>query len=849
MQETTGEKRAILEAVLSRLGPGGPAARLAPLLFARPPAEDLAPFDPAFLARMAERASELLAGHRPGQSTVVVERLSEGARLGQGVTLVTLVHDDMAFLFDSVTACIATSAPAIHAVSHPVLDVTRDATGAITQFHAAGRDGSGGERVSLIQVAIEPTAEPKAEAALAGDLEAILTEVGIVNRDHRAMYARVEDAAREIEARAASESDAQRASDEREGAALLRWLCDDNFIFFGLRDFTYYPEGEALRRNEGTELGILTNPDVRVLRREAPGSATSAEVRAFLEDPAPLIVAKANARSRVHRRVYMDYIGIKRRDAEGRLVGETRIVGLFTSGVYTASVLSIPLLRRKAEAVIERFAFSPRSHSAKALRVALDSYSRDEMFQIDTDLLERFIGVITELGERPRIRVLPRIDRFDRFASVLVFVPRERYDARLRDEIGLLLAERYDGHVSAWYPAFPEGSLASIHFIIGRRGGVTPQPDPADLEAEIANLARDWMLGFERSSAAAGRYDALMALAPGLPDGYRDLVPPDEAVGDALHILALSHEERLAADFYRRETDGADVLRLRLYNYAEPLSLSRRVPILENMGFSAVAERSFEVRRPDETTVWLHDMELVLRAGGAITLPDGGAALEATFAAVTDGRIENDGFNALIFAAGLDWRMANVLRAYARYIRQTGFAYTDAFIAQVLERQPAIARDLAELFTASFDPSKASREDALPDDLKGDGEAERAAKRGALAILQRLRTSLDALETLDEDRVARRLLSAILATLRTNFYAVTKVSADPNSRPAQVDPRWPSSSIRIFWRACPRPCPIARSSSSTRASRASTCASARWRAAACAGPTGPRTTAPKCSAS
>ncbi|WP_019994710.1 NAD-glutamate dehydrogenase [Aureimonas ureilytica] len=788
MPESTGEKRTVLEAVLTRLPDGSAARKLAPLLFARPPAEDLAPFDPAFLARMAERAAALLADHRPGGSLVRVERFEEAARLGQGVTLVTLVHDDMPFLFDSVTAAIATSAPAIHAVSHPVLDVTRDASGTPTEFQAAGREGSGRERISLIQVAIEPSAEPSLEATLAADLEAILAEVGVVNRDHLAMRARVEDAAGEIEARASREGDEARAAAEREGAALLRWLCDDNFIFLGIRDFTYYPEGEALRRVEGAELGILTDPDVRVLRREAPGASTSAEVRAFLEDPAPLIVAKANARSRVHRRVYMDYVGIKRRDAEGRLVGETRVVGLFASSAYTSSVLSIPLLRRKAETVIERFAFSPRSHSAKALSVALDTYSRDEMFQIDTDLLEQFIGVITELGERPRIRVLPRIDRFDRFASVLVFVPRERYDARLRDEIGLLLAERYDGHVSAWYPAFPEGSLASIHFIIGRRGGVTPQPDPAGLEEAIADLARDWMFGFERSSAAAGHYGELMALAPGLPDGYRDLVPPDEAVGDALHILALSHEQRLAADFYRRKSDGPDVLRLRLYNYAEPLSLSRRVPILENMGFSAVAERSFEVRRPDETNVWLHDMELTLRAGGAIALPDGGAALEATFAAVTDGRIENDGFNALVFAAGLDWRTANMLRAYARYIRQTGFAYTDAFIAQVLERQPAIARDLAELFSASFDPAQAGREDALPDDLKGDGEAERAARRGALAILQRLRTSLDALETLDEDRVARRFLSAILATLRTNFYAVPKVSADPNSRPAQVDP-------------------------------------------------------------
>ncbi|WP_062209526.1 NAD-glutamate dehydrogenase [Aureimonas sp. AU12] len=787
--EPNAAKARIIETVSAGLPPGDPAARLAPLLFARPPAEDLEALDPALLAAMAREAASSLALHRPGEAFVAVHRLLETAAGGQPVAVVTIVQDDMPFLFDSVVAEIADRSAAIHSISHPILAVSRSADGAVSGFTGAPAEATAlaGERVSLIQVAFEPLMRADADAALEASLREILREVTVAVRDFPAMRSRVREAADAIATRAVAQVPDQ-AGDDREAAALLHWLCDDNFIFLGLREFRYFPDGEALRRVEGSELGILVDPDVRVLRREGADGVTSPEIRAFLEDPAPLIVAKANARSRVHRRVYMDYVGIKLRDTAGALVGELRVVGLFSSGAYTRPVLSIPYLRQKAETVIRRFGFSPQSHSGKALAVALETYSRDEMFQIDVDLLERFAGIVTELGERPRIRVLPRIDRFDRFVSVLVFVPRDRYDARLRDEIGQLLAERYEGRVSAYYPAFPEGPLATIHFIIGRSGGATPEPDPAELEAAIGDLARDWTIAFERAIAGTGRHADLLALAPGLPAGYRDAVTPGEAVTDGWRVLALAADDTLEVDFYRRPDDAAAVLRLKIYHLGEPLALSRRVPILENMGFSAVAERTFEIARPDGSRVFLHDMELTRRGGGDIVLPDGGGALEATFGAVADGRIENDGFNALVFAAGLDWREANVLRAYARFLRQTGFATTTELMAEVLERQGAIARLLLRIFASAFDPAAPRRTDMLPAELEGDAEAARAAARGALEPLLAVRAGLDAITSLDEDRVVRRFLSVLLATLRTNYYAVPKVSAREGSTPTAVEP-------------------------------------------------------------
>ena len=793
MTEAPKEKSTIIAEVLAAVGEGAPQAILVPLLLARPPAEDLAAFSPKALALAAAQAASALEAHRQGEAFVSVERLPGFDKDGEALQLVTIVNDDRPFLFDSVVAEIAESMPETHYISHPILDVVRGEGGRILSFAASHKDdvadGTPG-RVSLIQLATAMPGDPEAGLQLKSRLQAILAQVAAANEDFYPMRERVSRAAFTLGQRADRLADREERALVEEAARLLEWLADKNFILLGIREFDYVRDaaGGALQRRPGSELGILRDESVRVLRREDTEQVTSPEMRAFLEAPNPLIVAKANARSIVHRRAYMDYIGVKEYDSAGRLCGELRIVGLFASTAYTQPILSIPYLRQKAQTVIARFGLHPQSHSAKALMNALETYSRDEIFQIDIDLLERFAGIVVELGERPRVRVLPRIDPFDRFVSVLVFVPRERYDQRLREAIGVLLAEVYDGHISAYYPSFPDGPLSQVHFIIGRRGGATPRPEIADLEARITQMARNWVDAFERALATSGASRDLMALAPGLPGGYREAVEPAEAVVDARRIHALSPAAPLEVDFYRREGDPAELLRLKLYAFGAPLSLSTRVPILENMGFAVGAERTFAIPRPDGTHIHLHDMDLTRRQGGAIDLPDGGAALEAVYVAVFDGRIENDGFNTLVLEAGLDWRQANVLRAYARYLRQTGLTYPDGFLAATLTRHPQIAALLFDLFAASFDPQARNAAPAATKDQGDDPAAKIAAARGAGTIYAAILERLEAVESLDDDRVVRRLAQAILASLRTNYYSVPAVSAAPDSQPGAVEP-------------------------------------------------------------
>ncbi|WP_102959315.1 NAD-glutamate dehydrogenase [Mangrovicella endophytica] len=804
------EKNAIIRRVIAELGTaGGSEARLAPLLFERPPSEDLKALPTAALAAAVRTAALALAAHRPGEPVVRVEQ-PDGFTAADGgpLQLIDVVNDDGPFLFDSVMAEIADTTTAIRYISHPILDIARDVGGSVADFGArspgdANANSGDGGRVSLIQVAIAPLGDGEAAEALAERIRLVLRHVHDATADFAAMRQRVGEAGNAMRKRAAAAGSAEQRDLIEEAARLLEWLHDDNFIFLGCREYDLVGNAgdEALERREAGGLGILGDPNVPVLRRAGRPVSMTPEILAFLRAGDPLIVTKANTRSLVHRRGYMDYVGVKEYDEAGELKGELRIVGLFTSTAYTRSILTIPYLRLKAERVIARFGLRPGSHSAKALLNTLEAYPRDDLFQIDAERLEDVAATIMELGERPRIRVLPRVDRFDRFVSVLVFVPRDRYDSRLRERIGLLLAQRYDGHVSAYYPAFPEGMLARVHFIIGRSEGATPTVDPADLERAIIDLARIWEDDFVDAVAAAGHPRALTAIAPGMPESYRDVVPPAEAVLDAARIGELADTQPLEVDFYRREGDAEELVRLKIYHLGQAVALSTRVPILENMGFRVVSERTFAILRPGGETVHLHDMDLTRARGGVIALGDTGRELEATFTAVWAGRIENDGFNALVLEAGLGFRQANVLRAYARYLRQAGLGYSQDYLSDALLRYPDIAAALWELFATAFDPD-AERASPSPERAAtaepGAGPsaveapdaalAARAAARGGSAILERVLARLDSVDSLDDDRILRRFLGTVLATLRTNYFAVDGISADPAAAPGAVAP-------------------------------------------------------------
>src|SRR5262249_30356900 len=603
-------------------------------LFAYAVPEDLMRYDPRQLAELAANAWSLLAVRKPGVPKIRLEAFDPaGHERLRNDSVLELVNDDMPFLVDSVLAELAERGIEVRFVVHPVLSVVRDTAGRLTAFKGA-KPAAGALRESVIYIHIERIEQEARRAEIVEAIERVLADVRLCVQDWRAMTARVAGMAAQLHATPPPLPAAEIA----EAVAFLEWLADDNFTFLGIRDYTFTAGEDALEPVFETGLGILRSRDMRVLQRWNQPLVITPQMRALLKQPTLLIVTKAAVRSRVHRRVYMDYVGVKRFDRGGRLVGAVRIVGLFTSTAYPCSTRSIPYLRRKVDAVLARAGFDPDGHSGKALVNVLENYPRDDLFQIDEDTLYQFALAILQLDERPRVRVLPRYDRFDRFVSVLVFVPRERYDSEIRARICAHLAKVFNGRVRAFYPFFPEGPLVRVHFIIGRNEGETPKVDRATLDHAVEAIVRSWIDDVEEAIASA--HDAKEARAlftrycDAFPIDYREVYPPATAIADMAVVEALTAERPLGVELYPEAGMSASCAGLKVFSTGRPISLSERVPVLENMGFSVVDERTYHIRPRGAEEVWFHDMTIESAARQPFDVAAVSERLEACFLAV-----------------------------------------------------------------------------------------------------------------------------------------------------------------------------------------------------------------------
>jgi glutamate dehydrogenase len=723
-------------------------------LFGLAAPDDLARYGPDELAAIAEQSWSVLAQRSAGSPTIRFEP----APVAHGVSVLDIVNDDMPFLLDSVIGEINQRGLDIRLLVHPVFGVVRDAAGNLVAFKGAVKDD--GSRESFIHIHIDGVADAAQRAECVRALEEILADVRVSVQDWQSMLARV----REVMAELRANPPPLPAADIAEAIQFLEWLAADNFTLLGARDYLFTGNKDVLEPMFETGLGLLRSRDLRPLQRWNQPLIITPDIRAFLEEPRLLVVTKSTVRSPVHRRVDLDYIGVKRFDRQGKLVGEFRFCGLFTSTAYTRSVRDIPYLRHKADNVIRRAGFDPSSHSGKALVNVLETYPRDELFQIDEELLYRFALAVLQLVERPRVRVLPRRDRFDRFVSVVVYVPRERFDSRIRAVIGDYLAATYKGQVRAFYPFFPEGPLVRVHFIIGRHEGETPNPDSATLDRAVEAIVRSWTDGLAEALTAAyepGKAHTLSArYRDAFPIDYREVYPPATAVGDIRVLEALKPERPLGVDFYRQGGVGLARVRLKVFSLSRPISLSERVPVLEDMGFRVVDERTYHLRPTDMAEVWFHDMELESASGQPVDLSVLKSRLEACFLVVMGKKAESDGYNALVLATGLGWRDVVLIRTISRFLRQIRVPYSQDYMWATLRRHSGIAAQIVSLFHARFDPHL------------GVTDEQRAAREAAIAAA--IEAALQSVESLDEDRILRHFVNAVQSAIRTNFYQLDR---------------------------------------------------------------------------
>ena len=705
----------------------------------------------------------------PGKLSIHVEEPSADSHgWSSPHTVLRIVNDDMPFLVDSVGMELSRRGLNVHMFIHPVLRVQRDEEGDLLRLGDAAAPLE-----SIMHIELDRLGDAVACTELAQGIGAVLDDVRAAVSDWPAMRARVAEV----------EAGIDDASDEAEEArALLKWLQANNFVILGCRDYTLVGEGERLDIVPGSGLGVL---------RERNGPSASAAFAALSDEvraraaAAPLLgITKSTSRSTVHRTGYLDHIAVRTFDAQGNVSGERRILGLFASTAYSAHPSSIPVLRRKVEHVIERAGLLPGSHADKALKVILEQYPRDELFQIEPEkLLEHAIGIL-RLGERQRTRLFLRPDPFGRFVSCLVYVPRENYDTAQRKRLQAVLMEAFGGVSAEFDVVLSDSPLARIQFTVRTEGSIAPH-DPAEVEQRVVEASRRWQDALRE--ALILRHGSTRALTlckrwgEAFPAGYRERSNVAEALVDLDFLDGLEGPDDLALQLLRVPGDGDTRLRFKLYRAIAPLSLSRSLRMLERMGVTVTDEQPTRLTRSDGEPAWIHDFGLDVPADAVRNVDSLRPVFEEAFRHIWRGDADNDEFNRLSLLAGLSWREVAVLRAYARYMRQAAFPFSQTYIEQALAAHPGIAKTLVGLFVRRFDPA-------------ADAGREQACKQLQGEVVE----ALDKVENLDEDRILRQFLALIGATLRTNWFArredgsprpVLSFKLDPHAVPGLPEPR------------------------------------------------------------
>ena len=665
-------------------------------------------------------------------------------------TVVEIVNDDMPFLVDSVTAALNGEGLAVHLVIHPILSVARDGEGRLQALRdPETRDGS---RESVMHIEISTLSDPQRLAGLEARLTTVLGEVRAAVGDWREMRA----TAKRIEAELSTQLPPVAPDEIAEAVDFLGWLSDDNFTFLGYREYRYGGgNGAAPDILPDSSLGILRDQSIMVFDGLRNFATLPPEVRAFLLEPRILNISKSNRRSAVHRAVHMDTVAVRRFGPDGQAAGERLFIGLFTSGAYATNPRSIPVLRRKVARTLARAGFDPATHDGKALQHILETYPRDELFQVTEDELLDISTGILGLQERQRVALFARRDAYARFVSAFVYVPRDRYNTELRQRFAAILEKAYHATVDSFSTQLDEAVLARVHFIL-----ITP-PGPVDVdvgavEEELAEAARSWSDRLQEALVRSLGEEAALALfrryGDAFPAEYRERFPASAAVYDIERIADVQRGVPLAMTLHRPLEAMADELRLKIYRLAAPVALSDILPMLEHMGLKVIAEVPYEVKPQDSAEpVWMQDFSLLCPAGD-VDVARLKLRFEEALARIWAGDMESDGFNRLILVAGLDWRQVTVLRLYAKLMRQAGSAYSQAYMEDALAHYPQIAARLVTLFERRFDPA------APATDAEND------------QIVAAIEADLDAVSSLDEDRIIRSFLSLVSHSLRTNYY-------------------------------------------------------------------------------
>jgi glutamate dehydrogenase len=664
-------------------------------------------------------------------------------------SVIQVAVEDSPFLVDTVTTEMHVHGLQVRAVVHPVMGVERSEDGkvvAITPARGAVR------RESVMYFQSDRALDDDALELLRSDLVNVLSNLRLAVRDFLPMVERVETM---IEA--ASAADPRWSADIiHESIEFLQWLTDDSFIYLGYREYRLEGTGEdaTVAIVAGSGLGVMADDARSRFAKPVPLASLEPAVRdRFLGGPL-LVVSKTSRETTIHRLARMDSVAVRRVDEGGKVVGELRMIGLFTSKAYAESAHHIPLVRRKLEAIMRWEDLISGSHDYKAVVELFDSFPKDELFAAPAQELRATIMALAAMQEERNVRLFLRSDPSRRTVWAIVALARDRVTTELRLRLEHLFEYRFEGTIADYALSFSTDP-ARFHFTIHVSDEI-PEVSLADLQREVADAARSWddalsdalaeTFGSMRGHELARRYAALF------PEYYKSAADTYQARFDVEQFELLGSDRPYVVALQNEQGPAEPLTRVKLYKTGGKAPLTELLPLLEQLGLTVIEEVPTRLQgNPDESR-YLHDFGVLGPDGKRLDLTVYADLVSATVGAVWDGRAGSDWLNRLVVAGGLTWQQVTVLRAYREYRQVLGAPFTSRYQNDCFVRNAPIARKLVELFEARFNPARA-----------GEDAAEQA-------IVDAITSDLDAVTSLDDDRILRGYLGMILATVRTNAY-------------------------------------------------------------------------------
>ncbi len=667
-------------------------------------------------------------------------------------SIIEVITPDMPFLVDSLGMALNRMGITAHMMLHTPLSIKRE-NDAIVDVHYGEDADESTEKVAVFLIEIDRLSSEADIKHLEKEIASVLVDVSASVNDWQAMSDKLAETIKELEKRPFPGD----KSELEEAINFLTYLNNHHFTLLGYRRYHLNKvEGDMeLIPDNATSLGLMSVPGKPKSDKGLLLSTLSQSARKEALDNSLLILTKSSEKSRVHRPAYVDYVGIKRFDDNGNVTGEDRFIGLYASNVYNRSPREIPLLGVKIQRVMDDSGLKSGSHDYKALLHILETLPRDEIIQARVDELANIAHGVLEMQDRDKLKLFVRKDGFGRFLSCLVYVSKDRYNTKLRENTQRILAQYFNSSDEVEFTTyFSESTLARTHYIV--KVDNNTDVDVTAIENNLIEAARSWEDKLSGALISAQGEEAgnhlIKRFADAFPRSYKEDVLPSSAVVDIQHLEALDDSHKLGMLFYQpQETVLKDnKVRLKLFHKDEPIHLSDVLPMLENFGLRVINERPYEVKTGDGATYWILDFLMTVQGAAVDNLADSQDRFQTALSQVWNKELEDDGFNRLVLATSLSGREVSVLRAYAKYMRQIDATFSQAYIEETFSSYPQIADLLVKMFIRKFNPKLKTRTLAK--------------------FVEQINLRLEEVSSLDDDRIIRRYLDLINATLRTNFY-------------------------------------------------------------------------------